>query len=245
MRIGVVSLFPEVIESYLSVSLLSKARERGVFSVEVYDPRSYATDPHKTVDDAPFGGGPGMVVKCQPVFDLIDDRKPPKPMIVLSPGGRVFNQAVAMELSIGEGFTLLCGRYEGFDQRIVDHFADLELSVGDYVLAGGELAALTVIETTVRLLKGVLGNEESPVEESFTGGLLEYPHYTRPASFKGLEVPEVLLSGNHALIAEWRKAAALFRTLTHRPDLINVRGGLSKEDERILAKHGYSYKVSE
>ncbi len=245
MRIGVVSLFPEVIESYLSVSLLSKARERGVFSVEVYDPRSYATDPHKTVDDAPFGGGPGMVMKCQPVFDLIDDRKPPKPMIVLSPGGRVFNQAVAMELSIGEGFTLLCGRYEGFDQRIVDHFADLELSVGDYVLAGGELAALTVIETTVRLLKGVLGNEESPVEESFTGGLLEYPHYTRPASFKGLEVPEVLLSGNHALIAEWRKAAALFRTLTHRPDLINVRGGLSKEDERILAKHGYSYKVSE
>ena len=245
MRIGVVSLFPEVIESYLSVSLLSKARERGVFSVEVYDPRSYAADPHKTVDDAPFGGGPGMVVKCQPVFDLISDRKPPKPIIVLSPGGRVFNQAVAIELSAGEGFTLLCGRYEGFDQRIVDHFADLELSVGDYVLAGGELAALTVIEATVRLLKGVLGNEESPLDESFTGGLLEYPHYTRPASFKGLDVPEVLLSGNHALIAEWRKAAALYRTLIHRPDLINARGGLSKEDERILAKHGYSYKVSE
>jgi len=245
MRISVISLFPEVIKSYLSVSILSKARERGVFDVEVYDPRAYATDVHKTVDDAPFGGGPGMVMKCQPIFDLVADRMPLKPIIALSPGGRIFNQSVALELSAGDGFALLCGRYEGFDQRIVDHLVDFELSVGDYVLAGGELAALTVIESTVRLVKGVLGNEESPVDESFTGGLLEYPHYTRPASFKGLEVPEVLLSGNHALIAEWREASALYRTLIHRPDLIKARGGLSKEDERILVKHGYSYKVSE
>ncbi|NNN18395.1 MAG: tRNA (guanosine(37)-N1)-methyltransferase TrmD, partial [Acidimicrobiaceae bacterium] len=142
-------------------------------------------------------------------------------------------------------FTLLCGRYEGLDQRIIDGVVDFEVSAGDYVLAGGELAALAVIESTVRQIKGVLGNDDSPLEESFAGGLLEYPHYTRPASFQGLDVPEVLLSGNHALIAEWRRAAALYRTLVHRPDLIAGKGGLSKEDERILRKHGYSYKVSE
>ncbi len=245
MQIAVISLFPELIEAYLSFTLLSKARERQIFSVDVHDPRDYARDLHKTVDDAPFGGGPGMVMMCQPVFDLVADRRPPRPIIALSPAGRVFSQKVAKELSTGDGFTLLCGRYEGLDQRIIDNIVDFELSIGDFVLAGGELAALAVIESTVRLIGGVLGNVESSVEESFAEGLLEYPHYTRPASFDGLEVPEVLLSGNHALIAEWRRAAALYRTIIHRPDLIRARGGLSKEDERILAKHGYSYKVSE
>ena len=245
MRIAVISLFPEIIESYLSVSLLSKARERHIFSVDLLDPRDFAKDAHKSVDDAPFGGGPGMVLMCQPIFDLVAELNPPRPLIALSPGGRVLDQAVARELSTTEGFTLLCGRYEGFDQRIIDGLVDFELSAGDYVLAGGELAALAVIEATVRLVSGVLGNEESPLDESFAEGLLEYPHYSRPASFRGMNVPEVLLSGNHALIAEWRRAAALHRTLKSRPDLIVARGGLSKDDERILAKHGYSYKVSE
>lgn len=245
MRIAVISLFREIIEGYLSVSLLSKARERGIFSVEVFDPRDYAPDLHKTVDDAPFGGGPGMVMMCQPIFDLVADRRPPEPIIALSPGGRRLDHSLVLELSALDAFTLLCGRYEGLDQRIIDGVVDFEVSAGDYVLAGGELAALAVIESTVRQIKGVLGNDDSPLEESFAGGLLEYPHYTRPASFQGLDVPEVLLSGNHALIAEWRRAAALYRTLVHRPDLIAGKGGLSKEDERILRKHGYSYKVSE
>ena len=245
MRIAVISLFQEIIDSYLSKSLLSKARERGIFSVEVHDPRDYATDAHKTVDDSPFGGGPGMVMMCQPVFDLVSECNLPKPVIGLSPGGRRLDHALALELSALDGFTLLCGRYEGIDQRIIDELVDFEVSAGDYVLAGGELAALALIESTLRLIPGVLGNAKSSMDESFADGLLEYPHYTRPASFKGVTVPEVLLSGNHALIAEWRKAAALYRTLVHRPDMIKARGGLSEADERILAKHGYSYKVSE
>ncbi|TAN20252.1 MAG: tRNA (guanosine(37)-N1)-methyltransferase TrmD [Actinomycetota bacterium] len=245
MQIAVISLFREMIDGYLSVSVLSKARERGIFSVDIYDPRDYTTDVHRTVDDAPFGGGPGMVMMCQPVFDLVAECNPPKPMIALSPGGRRLDHSLAVELSALDGFTLLCGRYEGLDQRIIDQLVDFEVSVGDYVLAGGELAALSVIESTVRLVPGVLGNAKSSSDESFADGLLEYPHYTRPASFMGLGVPEVLVSGNHALIAEWRKAAALYRTLVNRPDLIKARGGLSEADERILAKHGYSYKVSE
>lgn len=245
MQIAVVSIFPEVIESYMSISLLSKARRRGILSVDVHNPRDYATDAHRTVDDAPFGGGPGMVMMCQPIFDLVEDVHPPTPIIALSPSGRVFDQTLAKELSATEGFTLLCGRYEGFDQRVIDGLADFEISIGDFVLAGGELAALAVIESTARLVGGVLGNAESALEESFAEGILEYPQFTRPANFKGMDVPEVLLSGNHAQIAEWRKAAALSRTLTLRPDLIEARGGLSEEDARILAKHGYSYKVSE
>ena len=244
MRIDVISIFPDVIGSYLSTSLVSKARDKEIFSINVHNPRDYAKDSHKSIDDTPFGGGPGMVMMCQPVFDLVVDRRPPRPLIALSPAGKVFNQAIAMELSQTEGFTLLCGRYEGFDQRIIDGLVDFELSVGDYILAGGELAALAVIETTVRLIGGVLGNAESPLDESFSEGLLEYPQYTRPASFMGMVIPEVLLSGNHRLIAEWRKAAALQRTIISRPDLIDARGGLSEDDERILAKHGYSYKVS-
>lgn len=245
MNIGVISLFPEVIESYMSISLLAKAREKKLFELVTYDPRDYSVDLHRSVDDAPYGGGPGMVMLCQPIFDLIAEKKPPRPIIALSPTGKRFNQELAIDLSNTGGFTLLCGRYEGFDQRIVENLVDYELSVGDFVLAGGELAALTVIETTLRLVKGVLGNDESIIHESFTEGLLEYPQYTRPASYKGIDIPEVLTSGNHAVIAEWRKAASLHRTLVNRPDLIKARGGLSKEDERILAKHGYSYKVSE
>lgn len=245
MKIGVISIFPSLVRSYLSYSVLDRALSKGLFEVELHDPRDYSDDAHVSVDDAPFGGGPGMVMMCQPVFDLVADRDPPRPIIALGPSGRRFDQALARELSELEGFSLLCGRYEGIDQRIVDSLADYEVSIGDFVLAGGELAALTIIECTVRLVPGVLGNSESILDESFADGLLEYPHYTRPASFMGSDVPEVLLSGNHALIAEWRRAAALYRTLTRRPDMIRARGGLSKEDERILVKHGYSYKVSE
>lgn len=245
MRIAVISLFPEMIESYLSMSVLARARSQGVFDLEVLDPREYTHDIHQSVDDAPYGGGPGMVLMCQPFFDLIAHREPPKPIVALSPAGARFDQKRAEGFSKMEGFTLLCGRYEGFDQRILDDVVDFEISIGDFVLAGGELAALAIIESVLRLVPGVLGNRNSSDEESFTDGLLEYPHYTRPASYTGMEVPEVLLSGNHALISEWRKASSLYRTLLRRPDLIVARGGLSKEDERILLKHGYSYKVSE
>lgn len=245
MRISVISLFPEMIEDYISKSVLARALHQGIFELTVSNPRDYATDVHRSVDDTPFGGGPGMVMMCQPIFDLLEDVNPPRPVIALTPSGRTFNHQHALGLSQLDGFTLLCGRYEGFDNRILEGLVDYELSIGDFVLAGGELAALTVIESSLRLVPGVLGNKESSLQESFTDGLLEYPHYTRPASFNGMKVPEVLLSGNHSLISEWRTAAALFKTLKYRPDLIAARGGLSKEEERILAKHGYSYKVSE
>lgn len=245
MRISVISLFPEMIEDYISKSVLARALNRGIFELTLSNPRDYATDVHKSVDDAPFGGGPGMVMMCQPIFDLIEDLHPPRPVIALTPSGRSYSHQQALELSKLDGFTLLCGRYEGFDNRILENLVDFEISIGDFVLAGGELAALAIIESCLRLVPGVLGNKESSLQESFADGLLEYPHYTRPASFNGINVPEVLLSGNHSLISEWRMAAALFKTLKNRPDLIAARGGLSKEDERILAKHGYSYKVSE
>lgn len=233
MRVDVFSVFPEYLEAPLSVSLLGRARESGLLDVRIHDPRRFATDRHRSVDDAPAGGGPGMVMTPGPLFAAVEDVGPPRPLFLLAPGGRRFDQRLAVELAEGEGFSLLCGRYEGVDQRVADHLCDDELSIGDVVLAGGEAAALVVIEAVARLVPGVLGNAGSVTEESFAHGLLEYPQYTRPAEFRGWTVPEALRSGDHARIARWRRAQALHRTLARRPDLL-TEADLDPEDRLLL-----------
>ncbi len=243
LRIDVFTIFPELIEHYCSGGVLGRARERGVVQVLVHDLRAGAGDPRRSVDDAPFGGGAGMVLACGPVFRAVEaaDAAGPiaRPLLLLGPGGRRLDQQVARELADGGGVSLLCGRYEGVDQRVADHLVDGELSVGDVVLAGGEAAALVVIEAVTRLVPGVLGNAESTEQESFADGLLEYPQYTRPAEFRGWRVPEVLVSGNHQEVARWRRAEALARTLARRPDLIEARGGLSEEEVALLRATGH------
>jgi tRNA (guanine37-N1)-methyltransferase len=219
MRIDVFSIFPEYLEGPLGVSLLGRARAEGRLDVRLHDPREHTDDVHRSVDDAPFGGGAGMVMAPEPLFRAVEAADPPRPLYLLAAAGRRFDQALARELAAGEGFSLLCGRYEGVDQRVADHLCDGELSVGDYVLAGGEAAALVVIEAVGRLVAGVMGNAGSADEESFTDGLLEYPQYTRPAEFRGWAVPEVLRSGDHARIAAWRREEARRRTAARRPDL--------------------------
>lgn len=237
MRIDVLTLFPEAITQYSNTSVLGRAAERNVWELHVHDLREETTDVHRSVDDTPYGGGAGMVLRAEPIVATMENNSSiKKPLIALTPSGRPFTHEIARELSALDGFSLLCGRYEGFDQRAIDLVVDDEISLGDFVLAGGELAALCVIESVVRLLPGALGNDESSVEESFGDGLLEYPHYTKPAEFRGLEVPEVLRSGDHAKIARWRLAQALRRTIKRRPDLIERRGGLSSSDQEILAE---------
>lgn len=236
LRVDVLTLFPEALAGYASTSVLGRASERGVWSLHLHDIREATTDAHRRVDDTPFGGGAGMVLQAEPILSTIDATPDlARPLIALTPSGRLFDHDVALELSALEGFTLLCGRYEGFDQRALD-VVDDELSLGDFVLAGGELAALCVIEAVVRLRPGALGNDESSRDESFADGLLEYPHYTKPAEVRGRAVPAVLLSGDHARIARWRRAQALRRTMARRPDLIARRGGLSEADEAVLAE---------
>jgi tRNA (guanine37-N1)-methyltransferase len=238
LSIATFTIFPALVESWLDASLIGRARQSGLLDLPVHDLRSAAQDPHRSVDDAPFGGGAGMVLAPGPVFAAVEAVDPPRPLLLLGPGGRRFDQGVARELLEVGSFSLLCGRYEGVDQRIADHLCDGELSTGDYVLAGGELAALVVIEAVARLVPGVLGNDASVVDESFSDGLLEYPHYTRPASFRGWDVPEVLRSGDHARVARWRRAAAVARTLRSRPDLIASAGGLSDADRRLVEEFG-------
>ena len=239
MRIDVFTIFPDMVEDFAGRSLLGKARTNGVLDVRVHDLRSTTQDPHRSVDDSPFGGGAGMVLLPEPIFAAVEQVDPPRPLYYLSPSGRPLTQDVAVELSqLQPGFSLLCGRYEGVDERVREHLVDGELSIGDYVLAGGEVAAMVVLEAVGRLLPGVMGNDTSAEEESFTpgDGLLEYPHYTRPAEFRGWEVPEVLRSGDHGRIARWRRAQQLHRTATHRPDLLERRGGLTDEERRLLAE---------
>ena len=237
MRIDVLTLFPEAVERYATTSVLGRAAERGVWELRVHDIRDATSDVHRTVDDTPYGGGAGMVMRAETIIDAVEGVADlPRPLIALTPSGRPFTQAVARELGALAAFSLLCGRYEGIDQRALDLVVDQEISLGDFVLAGGELAALCVIEAVVRLRPGALGNDESSVEESFGDGLLEYPHYTKPAEVRGRVVPEVLRSGDHARIARWRRAEALRRTLTRRPDLIERRGGLSEEDVAVLGE---------
>ena len=234
MRVEIFTIFPELIEGFLGGSLIGKAQREQLLDIRVHDLRSCATDPHRSVDDAPFGGGAGMVLAPEPIFSVVEKVNPVRPLFLLTPGGRRFDQQVARELAGSEGFSLLCGRYEGVDQRVADHLCDGELSVGDVVLAGGEAASLVVVEAVARLVPGVMGNEMSAEDESFSDGLLEYPQYTRPATFREWSVPDVLRSGDHARVARWRKAMALARTLQRRPDLIEARGGLSPEDEALL-----------
>ncbi|HVB51669.1 MAG TPA: tRNA (guanosine(37)-N1)-methyltransferase TrmD [Acidimicrobiales bacterium] len=237
LRVDVLTLFPEAITGYATTSVLGRAGERGVWELFVHDFRDATTDVHRSVDDTPFGGGAGMVLRAEPILASIESTPElARPIIALTPSGRVFTHDVARELSRRSGFTLLCGRYEGFDQRVLDLVVDDEISLGDFVLSGGELAALSVIEAVVRLLPGALGNDHSSVEESFGEGLLEYPQYTKPADVRGSLVPEILLSGDHARIARWRRAEALKRTLARRPDLVERRGGLSDDDRAILAE---------
>lgn len=235
MRIDLFSLFPDWFASPLGVSVIGRAREAGLVDVRVHDPRQWATDRHRTVDDTPFGGGAGMVLRPEPLFAAVESVEPPRPLLLLSPAGRPFDQEWARSLAAGDGFSLLCGRYEGVDQRVADHCCDGELSVGDYVLGGGEAAAAVVLDAVVRLLPGVLGNEASAAEESFGNRLLEHPQYTRPAAFRGWSVPEVLRSGDHERIARYRRACSIRRTLARRPDLLH-EDDLSEDDRRLLVE---------
>ena len=238
MRVDVFTCLPQLLEPALSGGLLGKARVAGLVEVRVHDLRHYTTDRHRSVDDTPFGGGPGMVLAPEPIFTAVESVAPPRPLFLLGPAGHRFDQAMAKELSGGTGFSLLCGRYEGVDERVREHLVDEELSIGDYVLAGGEAAAFVVVEAVSRLVPGVMGNEASAQEESFADGLLEYPHYTRPAEFRGWGVPEVLRSGDHGRVARWRRAQALARTVARRPDLVAARGGLTEQERALLDEFG-------
>jgi len=222
-RIDILTLFPEMFGPILGTSIPKRAAEKGLVSYHLTQIRDFATDAHLSVDDRPFGGGPGMVMMCQTLFDAVecvekqDDR--PAARVLLTPQGRVFDQAVAEELATKDRILLIAGHYEGFDQRIVDGLNPLELSIGDYVLSGGELAAMVVVDAIVRLIPGVLGAADGAADESFADGLLEHPQYTRPREFRGMAVPDVLLSGNHAQIAAWRRSQREIRTRERRPDL--------------------------
>jgi len=234
VRVDVFTIFPAMVDGFADQSLLGRARQRGLLDVRVHDLRSATDDPHRSVDDSPFGGGAGMVLMPEPIFTMVERVDPPRPLYLLGPGGRTLDQALARELAAGPGFSLLCGRYEGVDGRVVEHLVDDELSIGDYVLAGGEVAAMVVLEAVGRLVPGVMGNDTSADDESFADGLLEYPQFTRPAEFRGWPVPEVLRSGDHGRVARWRRAQALRRTIARRPDLIEARGGVTDEERRLL-----------
>src|SRR3954447_10667597 len=239
------SIFPPMVAGFCSRGLSGRARAKALLVFRVHDLRDGAVDRHRSVDDAPFGGGAGMVLGPEPLFRVVEAVDPPRPLLLLGPGGRRFTQDVARQLAAGDGFSLLCGRYEGVDQRVADHLVDGELSVGDFVLAGGEAAAVVVVEAVARLVPGVMGNDESAGEESFSDGLLEYPQYTRPATFREWDVPDVLRSGDHGRVARWRRAQAIARTLEARPDLVAARGGLSEEEAALLeGELGITYPAS-
>jgi tRNA (guanine37-N1)-methyltransferase len=221
MKVDVLTLFPAMFVGPLDESIIKRAREAGLLDLKIHNLREYAHDRHRTVDDRPFGGGPGMLLKPEPIFEAVESlAREATRVILLSPSGRTFNQAIASELAQFDDLLLISGHYEGFDERVRQELADDELSIGDYVLTNGALPVMVVIDAVVRLLPGVLGDDESADEESFSHGLLEYPQYTRPAEFRGMKVPEVLLSGNHAEIARWRGEQAKLRTTERRPDLL-------------------------
>jgi tRNA (guanine37-N1)-methyltransferase len=221
MKIDVLTLFPAMFAGPLDESIVKRARQSGLLDLKIHNLRDYAHDRHKTVDDRPFGGGPGMLLKPEPLFEAVEKlARENTRVVLLSPAGRTFNQAIARELAQVDDLLLISGHYEGFDERVREHLADDELSIGDYVLTNGALPVMVVIDAVTRLLPGALGDEESAHEESFSHGLLEYPQYTRPAEFRGMSVPEVLLSGNHAQIAKWRDEQSRLRTKTRRPDLL-------------------------
>ncbi len=234
MRIDVLTIFPDMVGGFADQSLLGRARRNGLLDLRVHDLRDATSDNHRTVDDTPFGGGAGMVLMAEPIFATVEAVDPPRPLLLLGPGGRTLDQAYARELAQLDGFSLLCGRYEGVDERVRTHLVDGEISIGDYVLAGGEVAAMVILEAVGRLVPGVMGNDTSADDESFTDGLLEYPQYTKPAELRGWAVPDVLRSGDHGRVDRWRRAQSLRRTVEHRPDLIDARGGLTSDERRLL-----------
>jgi tRNA (guanine37-N1)-methyltransferase len=244
MRFDILTIFPEMFASPLGHSILKRARDSGLLQVRFVDPRDFTDDIHRSVDDSPYGGGAGMVMKAEPIFRAVEslaggemeDGAPdagPDRIVLLTPQGETFSQARAREFASVDHLVLICGRYEGIDERVREHLVTDEISIGDFVLTGGELPAMVVLDAVARLLPGVLGHQESASEESFSEGLLEYPHYTRPAVFRGWPVPDVLLSGHHGQVREWRRRQSLLRTMVRRPDLFR-RHALSEEDLRLL-----------
>ncbi len=249
MRIDILSLFPDMFSGPFSTGIFQRAVSNGLVEVNIYNIRDYTHDKHHVADDCPYGGGAGMVLKPEPIFEAVEkvkkEAQPEEgelPIVLLTPQGRLFSQAVARELSDLGRLILICGHYEGVDERVRQHLVTDEISIGDYVLSGGELAAMVVVDAVVRLLPGVLGSKDSLEEDSHTSGLLEYPQYTRPAEYRGWSVPEVLLSGNHALVARWRRQQAIARTLKRRPELLK-KADLTSEDRQLvreLAEHSAS-----
>ncbi len=238
MRFDVFSLLPQVLQPYLDASILQRAIQNNLLEVYLHDIRSWTTDKHHVTDDTPFGGGGGMVMKPEPIFAAVEDvlgSPPACPVILLTPQGRTYTQQTAQELSAHPRIALLCGRYEGVDERVREHLVTDEISIGDYVLTGGEIPALLLIDSITRLIPGALGDPDGAQDDSFASGLLEYPHYTRPAEFRGWRVPDVLLSGNHAKIERWRRDQSLLRTHRRRPDLLE-RFELNKRDREFLKK---------
>ena len=242
MRIDILTLFPEMFQSPFSIGIFKRAIDRKLVSVNTHNIRDYTHDRHRTVDDYAYGGGAGMILKPEPIFEAVESIKSDicskegagvLPIILLTPQGRRFTQQIAQELSRYRHMILICGHYEGVDERVRQHLVTDEISIGDYVLSGGELAAMVVVDAVVRLLPGVLGSEASLLDDSHTAGLLEYPQYTRPAAYRGWSVPQVLLSGNHAQIANWRREQAIRRTLGHRPELLD-KANLSLEEKQLV-----------
>ena len=239
MRFDIFTLFPGIFDGPLQESMIKRAIDNGLLDVHLHNVRDYAAGKHQVTDDYPYGGGGGMVMKPEPVFTAVEsvleggDQSSAIPIVLLTPQGRVFNQQVAYELAQRDRLVLICGRYEGFDERIREHLATDEISIGDYVLTGGELAALVILDAVIRLKPGALGDPEGAIDDSHASGLLEYPHYTRPPEFRGWSVPEVLLSGDHAKVDRWRREQALRRTLARRPDLLE-RADLTESDRKLL-----------
>ncbi len=240
MRIDILTIFPDMFPCVLNTSILKRAQDKGLVEIHVWNLRDWTTDKHQTTDNTPYGGGGGMIMKPEPIFaaveTLLGEEK--APVILLTPQGRVFNQEMAQALAQQERLLFICGRYEGVDERVREHLVTEEISIGDYVLSGGELAAMVVVDAVVRLLPGALGYERAAAEDSHATGLLEGPHYTRPPVFRGWEVPEVLRSGHHARVAQWRRLQSLKRTLERRPDLL-ARAPLTQEEKQWLREQGY------
>jgi tRNA (guanine37-N1)-methyltransferase len=240
MKFHILTLFPEMFAGPLSASIIGRGVENGQLGIELYNIRDYAVDRHRTVDDAPYGGGAGMVMKVEPLtacLEAVLSRAPGARILIASPSGAPLTQALAAELSAEEELIVVCGRYEGIDDRVRQLFSAVEFSIGDYVLTGGELAAMVLVDAVGRLVPGVLGSDESAVDESFSAGLLEYPQYTRPAEFRGLKVPDILLSGNHREIDRWRRQQSLLKTARTRPSLLDAVS-LGSEEMRLLAEAG-------
>ena len=243
MHFDIFTLFPDMFQGPFSESILKRAQERGLLSIALHNIRDVTTDKHHIVDDYPYGGGAGMVMKPEPIFTAVEAVHQGGPIILLTPQGRLFNQQIARTLAEEPRVTLICGHYEGIDERVLEHLVTDELSIGDYVLTGGELAAMIVVDATSRLIPGVLGGDESTLEESHSGNLLEYPHYTRPPEFRGWKVPDVLLSGNHAEIAKWRRKESLRRTRERRPDLFAKLDLSDKLDMKLVRELEEENKV--